>query len=131
VGWIEKNALAFPPRRCCTLKETGARVAPTAFAEGRSWRIVVIGGAGFIGSHLVDALIELGQQVRIIDNLDPQVHPTGRISTYLNPAVEFVHQDIRDIDGLRSALENADAIFYSPELSASAIPCTASGITPR
>jgi dTDP-L-rhamnose 4-epimerase len=79
---------------------------------GRPWRVVVIGGAGFIGSQVVDALVELGQQVRIVDNLDPQVHPTGRPPNYLNPAAEFVRQDIREIDGLRRSLEKADAIFY-------------------
>ena len=75
-------------------------------------RVVVIGGAGFIGSHLVDALVECGHQVRIVDSLDPQVHPTGLPPSFLNPAAEFVHQDILDIDGLARALEDANAVYH-------------------
>lgn len=75
-------------------------------------RVVVIGGAGFIGSHLVDALVHLGHQVRIVDNLDPQVHPTGNPPSFLNPAAEFVRQDMREIDGLRGALQDATAIYH-------------------
>ena len=75
-------------------------------------RIVVIGGAGFIGGHLVDALIYLHHQVRILDNLDQQVHSSGRPPAYLNPRAEFLKQDIRDIDALRKGLADAEAIYY-------------------
>jgi dTDP-L-rhamnose 4-epimerase len=75
-------------------------------------RIVVIGGAGFIGGHLVDALLQQGHRVRVLDNLDPQVHPSGRPPDYLNPRAEFLHQDIRDIDALRRGLEDAEAIYH-------------------
>ncbi|HTG61076.1 MAG TPA: NAD-dependent epimerase/dehydratase family protein [Terriglobia bacterium] len=80
--------------------------------ESLHLRVVVIGGAGFIGSHLVDALVERGHQVRIVDSLDPQVHPTGLPPSFLNPAAEFVHQDILDIDGLARALEDANAVYH-------------------
>jgi dTDP-L-rhamnose 4-epimerase len=80
--------------------------------ESLHLRVVVIGGAGFIGSHLVDALVERGHQVRIVDSLDPQVHPTGLPPSFLNPAAEFVRQDIRDIDGLARALEDANAVYH-------------------
>lgn len=74
--------------------------------------MVVVGGAGFVGAHLVDALVSRGYLVRIVDNLDPQVHPSGRIPSYLNSAAEFIYQDARDIDGLRRALIDAEAIFH-------------------
>jgi dTDP-L-rhamnose 4-epimerase len=74
--------------------------------------VVVIGGAGFIGSHLVDALVEQGFRVRVLDNLDTQVHPSGLPPNYLNPRVEFIQQDVRDLAGLRSAIEGAETIFY-------------------
>ena len=40
-------------------------------------RVLITGGAGFIGSHLADALLARGHEVRALDNLDPQVHPAG------------------------------------------------------
>jgi dTDP-L-rhamnose 4-epimerase len=74
--------------------------------------VMVIGGAGFIGSHLVDALVEQQFRVRVIDNLDAQVHADGLPPSYLNPRVELIRQDVRDLTGLRSALEGSEAIFY-------------------
>jgi dTDP-L-rhamnose 4-epimerase len=50
--------------------------------------------------------------VRIVDSLDPQVHPTGLPPSFLNPAAEFGHQDIRDIDGLAKAIEDANAVYH-------------------
>jgi len=81
-------------------------------ARESSLRVIVIGGAGFIGSHLVDQLVERGHQVRVVDSLDPQVHPTGLPPSFLNPAAEFVRQDIREIDGLRRTLEDATAVYH-------------------
>ena len=75
-------------------------------------RVAVIGGAGFIGGHLVDALLEAGHQVRILDNLDPQVHPSGKPPDYLDPRAEFLKQDIRDVDALRTGLASAEAVYY-------------------
>jgi len=75
-------------------------------------RVVVIGGAGFVGSHLVDGLVSQGFHVRVVDNLDPQVHPSGVPPSYLNPHAEFVQQDVRDLTGLRKALLGADAVFH-------------------
>ena len=72
--------------------------------------ILVTGGAGFIGSHLVDRLVADGHSVRILDNLEPQVH-TG-VPSYLNPSVEFIKGDIRDENSLRRALKNVEVVFH-------------------
>ncbi len=77
-----------------------------------SMRVAVIGGAGFIGSHLVDALVDLGLHVRIVDNLDPQVHQGGLPPNYLNPHADFIQQDVRDRDGLQKSIEGAESIFH-------------------
>jgi dTDP-L-rhamnose 4-epimerase len=76
-------------------------------------RILVTGGAGFIGSHLVDALIDRGHQVRILDNLSPQVHGPGtRPPAYLHPRVEFVKGDVRSRPNLRAALEGVEVVYH-------------------
>jgi dTDP-L-rhamnose 4-epimerase len=75
-------------------------------------RIVVTGGAGFIGSHLVDELIELGHSVTIVDCLDSQVHPQGKEPEYLNRKAIFVKADIRTPGVLESVISNTDVIFH-------------------
>lgn len=74
-------------------------------------KILVTGGAGFIGSFITDALIERGETVRIFDNLEPQVHSNGK-PEYLNPKAEFVEGDVRDIDAFRKALSGMDAVIH-------------------
>ncbi len=65
--------------------------------------ILVTGGAGFIGSHRVDALIECGHQVRVLDSLVEQVHgPHADRPVHLPPSAEFVRGDVRDVEILRS-----------------------------
>ena len=64
-------------------------------------RYLLVGGAGFIGSHLADELLRDGHEARIYDSLVPQVH--GRADSWpacLNAAVEVVHGDVRDAGGL-------------------------------
>lgn len=73
--------------------------------------ILITGGAGFIGSHTTDALIEKGHRVRILDNLHPTTHPKGK-PAYLNPEAEFVLGDVRDKATWKKALENIDAVFH-------------------
>ena len=76
-------------------------------------KALVIGGAGFIGSHLVDGLLEEGHSVRVFDNLDPQVHGPGqKIPDYLNPKTEFVLGDVLDRKALHQALKDVDVLYY-------------------
>jgi len=76
-----------------------------------SYNILVTGGAGFIGGHLVDALIEQGHRVRILDSLVDQVHE-GRIPTHLNPEAEFVRGDVCDAGVVSRALDGVDTVFH-------------------
>lgn len=73
--------------------------------------VLVTGGAGFIGSHTVDRLIELGYNVRILDNLQKPVHLKGKPS-YLNPKAEFILGDVRDKSALTDALKDVEYIFH-------------------
>jgi dTDP-L-rhamnose 4-epimerase len=73
--------------------------------------ILVTGGAGFIGSHLVDALIERGHQVRVLDALVSQVHEADE-PLNLNPAAEFVRGDVCDRDVMTSALDGVEAVYH-------------------
>ncbi len=75
-------------------------------------KILVTGGAGFIGSHIVDLLIQKGYSVRIIDNLDPQVHPGRTRPTYLNSKAEFIRGDVTRRSDLIKALRGIDAVFH-------------------
>lgn len=75
-------------------------------------KILVTGGAGFIGSHLVDKLIEEGHKVTIIDKLDPQVHPVGNPPKYLNKEAEFIKADILQENILKKALCGVDIIYH-------------------
>ena len=74
--------------------------------------VLVTGGAGFIGSHLVDALVAAGHQVRVVDALVPQVHGSSATPLYLNPAVEFIQGDVCDAQVIASALEDIDVVFH-------------------
>ncbi len=74
-------------------------------------RILVTGGAGFIGSHLVDALVREGHAVRVLDNFDPQVHG-GRAPDYLNQGAEYVEGDVRDREALRRSLRDIEVVFH-------------------
>ena len=76
-------------------------------------RILVTGGAGFIGSHLADELLQHGYRVRVLDNLSAQVHgPQQRRPSYLIPDVELVAGDIRNPEAVRKALEGVEAVYH-------------------
>ena len=79
-------------------------------------RILVTGGAGFVGSHLVDALLARGHAVRVYDSLDRQVHPSGRLPSWVPEQVEFIHGDVYDRPRLKSAIEGIDVIFHEAAL---------------
>src|SRR2546421_1868429 len=74
-------------------------------------KILVTGGAGFIGSHLVDALVARGHTVRILDKLIEQVH-SNTAPQYLNPAAELIQADICDHEAVRAALDGVEAVFH-------------------
>src|SRR5437868_3576600 len=73
-------------------------------------RYLITGGAGFIGSHLVDRLVADGHDVRILDSLDPQVHPAR--PDYLHPEAELIEGDVRDHDAVHSALQQVDRLVH-------------------
>jgi dTDP-L-rhamnose 4-epimerase len=75
-------------------------------------RVLITGGAGFIGSHLADELLAHGYRVRALDSLDPQVHASGERPAYLNDDVELVRGDVRDPDAVRRALDGVDAVYH-------------------
>src|ERR671933_1904781 len=75
-------------------------------------KVLITGGAGFIGSHLADRLLADGHAVRALDNLDPQVHGDGARPEYLADDVELVVGDVRDHDAVGRALEGVDAVVH-------------------
>ncbi|MAY85961.1 MAG: epimerase [Pseudooceanicola sp.] len=87
-------------------------------------KILITGGAGFIGSHTADALLARGHQVRVLDILQEPVHRGGQWPGYLDPAIEKMQGDVRDEATLLAALKGVDAVYhlaafqdYLPEFS--------------
>ena len=72
--------------------------------------VLVTGGAGFIGSHVVDALLVSGHDVTVLDSLEPQVHD-GR-PAYLNTDARLITGDVRDRDVVRSSVANVDRVAH-------------------
>jgi dTDP-L-rhamnose 4-epimerase len=78
-------------------------------------RALVTGGAGLIGSHIVDLLQAQGWSVRILDNLEPQTHHNGKppwLRTATRNGAEFVEGDMRDRETVESALDGIDVVFH-------------------
>jgi dTDP-L-rhamnose 4-epimerase len=78
-----------------------------------SKKVLITGGAGFIGSHLADKLLQSGYHVRVLDNLTPQVHgaDTGR-PDYLQPDIELMVGDVRSPSDVKRALKGIDAVYH-------------------
>jgi dTDP-L-rhamnose 4-epimerase len=74
-------------------------------------RILVTGGAGFIGSHTVDLLLDRGYRVRILDSLQERVHPHGK-PAWVPAEAEFVCGDVADPAHLAPALSGCDGVFH-------------------
>jgi dTDP-L-rhamnose 4-epimerase len=86
-------------------------------------RALVTGGAGLIGSHIVDLLLREGWTVRILDNLEPQTHKNGK-PDWVNPVAEFRQGCVQDYETMREALTDIDVVFheaayggYMPEMA--------------
>jgi dTDP-L-rhamnose 4-epimerase len=78
-----------------------------------SKRVLITGGAGFIGSHLADELLEKGYSVVVLDNLSEQVHGKKyERPEYLDPDVQLIVGDVRNPDKVRQALKGVDAVYH-------------------
>ena len=77
-------------------------------------KYVVTGGAGFIGSHLIEKLVKQGDVVTVLDNLN-----TGKIENLksVSKKINFVQNDIRDFEVLRSLMENVDGVFHQAAMA--------------
>jgi dTDP-L-rhamnose 4-epimerase len=75
-------------------------------------RILVTGGAGFIGSHVADELLVAGYDVRVLDALVQQVHGDSQRPDYLRQEAELIAGDVRNADVVRGALEGVDAVLH-------------------
>jgi len=106
--------LYFPVRKA-KFVSTGsdAPIAPVTALIGSKMKVLITGGAGFIGSHLSDLLIEKGYKVRALDSLDPQVHGenAGR-PDYLHPEVELIVGDVRNHADVERALDGCGMLVH-------------------
>jgi len=74
-------------------------------------KILVTGGAGFIGSHTCDRLLSLGHEVTVLDALTPPVHRNGR-PAYLTPGTDFYQGDTRNRDLVTNLLRRVNAVYH-------------------
>ena len=74
--------------------------------------VLVTGGAGYIGSHLVDALVSRGYAVTVLDVLEPQVHRSGTWPSYANPKADYIRGDVRDRAVFEPLVLASDAVVH-------------------
>jgi len=74
-------------------------------------KILVTGGAGFIGSHLVEALVREGYEVRVFDNLS-----SGSLKNLSNTSVEFIKGDVADWEAVKTAVHGCDLVYHQAAL---------------
>src|ERR1700760_1311591 len=95
------------------MKKRGSDGRPEMASVGSEpMRVLVTGGAGFIGTHLVEALSSAGHEVRVLDALLPCVHPGGEPPFSGDPGFEFVHGDVRDADAVDDALRGISVVCH-------------------
>jgi dTDP-L-rhamnose 4-epimerase len=75
-------------------------------------KVLVTGGAGFLGSYVTDDLLACGHEVRILDVLDPQVHAGGEPPEHLNPEAELQVGDVRSPEAVAAAIRGVDAVVH-------------------
>ena len=75
-------------------------------------RVLITGGAGFIGGHLAEELLAAGYTVRVLDVLEPQVHESGSFPEWLSNEVELIEGDIRDPDAVARAVAGVDGVVH-------------------
>lgn len=76
-------------------------------------KILITGGAGFIGSHLCDELLKHNYSITVVDNLSEQVHGKGTSRPdYLSEQVELIKGDVRDAALIEDLVKNTDAVFH-------------------
>jgi dTDP-L-rhamnose 4-epimerase len=73
-------------------------------------KVLITGGAGFIGSHAVDRLVDAGRDVRVLDSLEPQVH--GEAAGHRNDAAEYLEGSVMDADTVDRALDGVDEVVH-------------------
>ena len=75
-------------------------------------RVLITGGAGFIGSHTADRLLSLGYDVRVLDYLTTPVDPKGKKPNYLDPRIELFYGNVSGKDRLLSAMIDCDVVIH-------------------
>jgi dTDP-L-rhamnose 4-epimerase len=97
-------------------RRTKLRTGASTVTSSKSFmnsKVLITGGAGFIGSHLTDHLLAQGHEVRVLDLLVPQVHgDSGRRPAYLSGAAEFLRGDIRDPEAVQRAVKGVSAVIH-------------------